>query len=220
MNSFIVSIEGNIGSGKSTFINYLKRNLTTIEGRRVVYIDEPVDTWNSVCDKDGDTILVKFYKDKKENAFPFQMMAYITRLAKTREAIRNNPGCVFITERCLNTDRYIFAKMLYDMGDIREIDYNIYLKWFDEFYSEIQTSCYIYVKTDPDKCHSRVNIRKRDGEEGISLEYLQSCHQYHEEWLNDIDNKIVLDGNLHNKNLELYSMFKGNVINNVKKVLP
>ena len=148
MNSFIVSVEGNIGSGKSTFLNYLKRNLATIEGCRVVYIDEPVDIWNSICDEQGETILSKFYKDKKGNAFSFQMMAYITRLATTRETIRNNPGCIFITERCLNTDRHIFAKMLYDMGHIREIDYNIYLKWFDEFYAEIRTSRYIYIRTD------------------------------------------------------------------------
>ena len=42
----IISIEGNIGSGKSTFVNELKDNI-----ENVLFIDEPVDQWEEIKDK-------------------------------------------------------------------------------------------------------------------------------------------------------------------------
>ena len=40
----IITIEGNIGSGKSTIINYLK----TINNKDIVFIDEPVNEWLNI----------------------------------------------------------------------------------------------------------------------------------------------------------------------------
>ena len=49
----IISIEGNIGSGKSTLMSYLKTNYLTVDNGiyKVGYIDEPIDMWNSITDK-------------------------------------------------------------------------------------------------------------------------------------------------------------------------
>ena len=127
---YIFSIEGNIGSGKSTIIERLKERFNDF-----IYLPEPVEEWNKVKDTHGETILEKYYKDKKKYSFSFQMMAFITRLSQLKQAVKNAPDhCLIITERSVFTDRDIFARMLYDTGFIEPIEYQIYLRWFDEFY--------------------------------------------------------------------------------------
>ena len=119
MSPLIFSIDGNIGSGKSTIINHLINSNITIENYNLIFLPEPVDVWNEIKDSSGVTILEKYYADPKKYAFSFQMMAYITRLSQIKMAIKNNPiNSIIITERCLFTDREIFAKMLYDSGQI------------------------------------------------------------------------------------------------------
>ena len=108
--SKIISIEGNIGSGKSTILKSLKKHLCN--NNNIIFIQEPVDQWENIKDKEGNTILKKFYENQKEYSFAFQMMAYISRLSVLKIAIENNPEAIIITERCLNTDRFVFAKML------------------------------------------------------------------------------------------------------------
>ncbi len=68
------------------------------------------------------------------------MMAFITRVRRLRLAIEQNPGKVIVTERSVFTDREIFAKMLYNDKKIEDIEYTIYLKWFDELVGQVQVS--------------------------------------------------------------------------------
>jgi deoxyguanosine kinase len=193
----IVTIEGNIGSGKSTLINRLKREN---KNSLIYFLPEPVDQWNTIKDRSGVTILERYYQDKTKYSFSFQMMAYITRLSQIRNYIKTVPSdAIIITERCLYTDRYVFAKMLYDTGFIEEIEYTIYIRWFSEFEEYSKLDKIIYIKTDPEVCRERINKRNRKGEENIPLSYLQDCHSYHENWIDierDINtNLIVIDGN-------------------------
>ena len=200
-HSKIFSVEGNIGSGKSTLVQYMKeheekfkRVLPQASDKEFIFIREPVDSWSDIKDKSGETILSKFYANPKKYSFSFQIMAYISRLALLRETVRNNPGKIIVTERCVNTDKNVFAQMLYDDGNIEEVDYQIYLRWFDEFIEDFPISGYIYVNTPPELCAERIKIRNREGEV-IPLEYLQRCHKYHEEWLNQVNKNIyLLDG--------------------------
>ena len=185
----IFSIEGSIGSGKSTLIRELQTKLKT----NWVFVMEPVSEWNDVTDNAGENILTKFYKDQKKYAFSFQMMAYISRLARLKQVVRDNPNAVIITERSIFADRHVFAKMLYDNNKIEEVDYIIYLKWFDAFLEEVQLSGIIYLEAKPETCYDRVQKRNREGET-ISLEYLKSCHQYHENWLTTEKNVLPLNG--------------------------
>ena len=181
---YIISVEGNIGSGKSTLLQRLKSTLDTLHGYQIMYLPEPVSSWNTITDLDGKTILEHFYADQKTYAFSFQMMAYITRLTQIKQALEDAPeDSIIITERCLYTDKYIFAKMLYDSKIISHIDYTIYLKWFDEFTTYSKLAGLIYIQTTPEVCLERVGIRSRSGEENIPLTYLESCHNYHENWL-------------------------------------
>lgn len=95
----IVSIEGNIGSGKTTLLANIRKTLG--ENKNIVFLKEPVDTWDTIRDAQGQTMLQKFYADQEKYSFPFQMMAYITRLTLLRTAIRQNPDAIIITERSL-----------------------------------------------------------------------------------------------------------------------
>ncbi|CAF4307588.1 unnamed protein product [Rotaria sp. Silwood2] len=41
----------------------------------------------------------------------------------------------------------------------------------------------IYLRATPETCLQRIQTRHRSGEESISLDYLQTLHERHEEWL-------------------------------------
>ena len=197
----IYSLEGNIGSGKSTLIALLeKKNI--LNGtflNNIVYLPEPVDIWSTIKDETGTTILEKFYADQDKYAFPFQMMAYISRIAQIRQTIRKNPCAILITERSVYTDKNVFAQMLYNNKKIEKVNYEIYLKWFDEFTSDLPLNGIIYIKTDPEICNKRISERNRKGET-VPLDYSIQCHNYHEEWLNKTKSPVlVLDGNHSHK---------------------
>ena len=196
----IISIDGNIGSGKSTLMEELKTYFSS--NKNVVFLKEPVDEWETITDENGATILEKFYGDSTKYGFSFQIMAYISRLDVIRKEIKKNPDAIFISERSLFTDKLVFAKMLFDSGNIELVNYKIYLKWFDTFAEDFPVSKVIYVNTDPEICHMRIEKRSRTGESNIPLEYLQNCHKYHNNMLdvNSVDcvckNQLVLNGNV------------------------
>ena len=215
MSSYtIISIEGNIGSGKSTLLANLKEYYKN--NACVVFLKEPVDEWSKIKDEQGITILEKFYADQEKYSFPFQMMAYVSRLKVLRDTLKEtrlktepNSKIIVITERSLYTDKMVFAKMLYDSGKIEHVNYQIYLSWFDTFSEEFPVHKIVYVKTLPENCHNRILKRSRAGEENIPLDYLTSCSKYHDDMLdvNKSDcvcnNQLILNGNVdiyENKN--------------------
>ncbi|RXG61031.1 Deoxynucleoside kinase [Armadillidium vulgare] len=68
---FTVAVEGNIGSGKSTFLNYFSKlpNVLTFE--------EPIDKWTNVS---GNNLLQMLYEDPSRWSFLFQSYVQLTRL--------------------------------------------------------------------------------------------------------------------------------------------
>ena len=169
-------------------------------------------------------MLQKFYADQDRYSFAFQMMAYISRLALLKQAVQEHPTATFITERSIyvslplnrfhvlslilhslmQTDKLVFAKMLYDQGHIEDVNYQIYLKWFENFLEESNLSRVVYVKTDPGLCHQRIARRARTGESVIPLAYLEDCHNYHENMLDylsksetlECSEQLVINGNV------------------------
>jgi len=191
----IISLEGNIGSGKSTLLEALK-NIKWVD-KKIVFLREPVDEWEKIKDNNGVTILEKFYADQEKYSFPFQMLAYISRLKLLKEAIDLNPDSIIITERSLYTDKLVFAKMLYDSKKMEDVNYYIYLNWFDTFSENYPVKKIIYVKTNPEICFERIKKRSRQGESSIPLEYLNECDIYHEKMMDELNvEKLILDGNI------------------------
>ena len=191
----VVGLTGNIGSGKSTKVKDIE-NYYSEQGRKdIIFIQEPVDAWNSVVDENGVTILSNYYKDQKRFAFRLQMLAYISRLSLLRDAVKKGYKYI-ITERCVGTDKNVFSKMLYDKGDIEHDEYIIYKKWYDEFISDVPIGAIVYIKASPEICLERVNIRAREGE-NIPLEYLKECDKYHDDWINSENiPKLVIDADI------------------------
>lgn len=195
----IISIEGNIGSGKSTFCKFMKDHFSKYYNKinkNIYFLDEPVDEWINIKDKDGSNLLEKFYNDQNKYSFCFQMAAYISRLAKLKEALKKyKADDIIITERCVYSDANVFAKMLYDAKKINTIEYQIYLKWFDFFMEDLPQIFFVYIDTNYENCYNRIKVRSRNEEETISKDYLKSCEEYHNNWLMKEDCKIILDGN-------------------------
>ena len=102
----LISIEGNIGTGKTTLMRYIKKLYN--DNCKVVFIEEPVDLWLQLKSSDGENILEKFYKDKTRWSYSFQMHAFITR---AQEIMKQDQNKVIIIERSVLTDRNVFAKL-------------------------------------------------------------------------------------------------------------
>ena len=194
MNPIIISIEGNIGAGKSTMINHIK-NLHPEWN----IIDEPVDSWLGMKDENGKSLLECFYENKKRWSYTFQNCAFITRYTSLMNAVKDwkeNPNTkyksnVFITERCLLTDRYVFAEMLHENGDLNELEWILYTKWFDTFSSMCNINGIVYITTEYNTCSDRIKWRSRKGESDIPINYLESLEIQHDKWIHNlVENKM------------------------------
>ena len=188
-NPLMISINGNIGSGKSTILEHLERyykHIDTATCANIMFLKEPVDEWSTIRDAAGETILSKFYKDPAKYAFAFQIMAYATRLNLIRKTILDNPDCtILICERSLEADKQIFANMLHDDGLIDDVSYQIYCRNFSEYAPDFKVDKNVYIDASAEVCFSRIAKRSRNGESNIELAYLQKCKKYHDLWLVD-----------------------------------
>ena len=187
----IVSVEGNIGSGKSSFLNRLKSHYEM--DRRIVFMDEPIEEWNTIRYKENDTILECFYKDPKQYAFSFQILTLTTRLIQLKTYMEKYPEHVIISERSILSDS-LFAEMMYKEGNITRMEYQIYRKQYDYFLSMIPTIDIVYLRCDPIECKKRIKARARKGEEKISLQNLRQLHKLHERW--NTNQVLIFDANV------------------------
>jgi len=197
--TIIISIEGNIGSGKSSVIKELKKKY-----KQFYYLEEPVDIWTNVKDDNGKTILDLFYEDNTRWAYTFQNLAYITRVQQIL-AVKDKYD-VIITERSIFTDRNVFANSLEKDGHINQIEKGLYDNWFEFLKKDIKVNGYIYIKADPKTSLERIRKRNRQGEENITLEYLEKLHKAHNEWLR-YENTTNIDGNDEMSNDYIHNIY-------------
>jgi deoxyadenosine/deoxycytidine kinase len=190
----IITLEGNIGAGKSTFLEKMRNYCRDRED--ILFLQEPVDIWGKVK-QDDKTILELFYEDQEKYSFPFQMLAYHTRYELLKDAMESAMNSVkvktIIMERSLEADRNIFAKMLYDEGKIEECNYSIYRLMSDAGLKSLSADKIWWLNTDAEECARRIVKRGRTGEENIPLEYLQKCHQYHVDWLQNNPKVVIVE---------------------------
>lgn len=193
-NKIIISVEGNIGVGKSTFINILKSKWDEKDGCEV--IPEPVDMWKNLVNSDGKNILQTFYEDIPRWAYSFQNVACITRMMKIENTIRNTNSKYIFLDRSLGTDKNVFEAMLYDQGQINQMEHQMYTLWCDFYHKYVRSQSnqiYIYLKASPETCASRIKKRGRVEEESIELDYLKGLNDYHDTWLLNEPNTIIID---------------------------
>lgn len=211
----IISLEGNIGAGKSTLLSQLQRaaemSARVSQHRPIEFVQEPVSRWESVNSQtvsNSDNLLAHFYADPDTYAFPFQIMAYATQLDELYQSIKKQPAIV-LTERSLESNREIFTKMFRDEGKIDPVHYQIYCENAKTCRAlcphPITTDAVIYLRSSAEVCAERIQKRGRAGEEQITLDYLKTCHDYHENWLGNMPAHqcLVLDAD---KDLSFYNL--------------
>lgn len=198
-------IEGNVGSGKSTFLRMLEK-----EGYKIIL--EPVDEWSELKNSDGKNLLQEFYGDQKRYAYTFQSIAFRTRVKN----LKNYNG--ELVERSVYTDKNVFARTCYESGKMNDIEWNDYCSWFNWLTESfnVKPSGFIYLRADPKISYERIKKRSRPGEETIPFEYLNELHTKHENWLMDEPNVLVIDVN---EDFENNSEIFKNMIEKIKYFL-
>ena len=95
--TIIISIEGNIGSGKSSVIEKLKKNYPNF-----YYLQEPVDVWTKYTIKMEKLSLI-YFENNTRWAYTFQNLAYITRIQQIL-ALKTNTMLLLQKDLFLQTE--------------------------------------------------------------------------------------------------------------------
>lgn len=191
MNHIIISLDGNIGAGKSTLLAEIRNKLHDVH-----VVDEPVGQWTALKNVDGKNLLELFYEDKKRWSYTFQNCAILTRLKNIQEAVDNIDSTikspqVIITERSVLTDKYVFAEMLYESGDIDPLEWELYESWFNIFGKKYPIRGIIYISTSASTSKDRIKIRNRQGEENIGINYLDALDTQHKKWVENTNIPVL-----------------------------
>ncbi|XP_074254306.1 deoxyguanosine kinase, mitochondrial isoform X2 [Saimiri boliviensis] len=190
-----LSIEGNIAVGKSTFVKLLMKTYPEWH-----VATEPVARWQNIqaagtqkaCTAQSlGNLLDMMYQEPARWSYTFQTFSFMSRLKVQLEPFpeellqARKPVQIF--ERSVYSDRYIFAKNLFENGSLSDIEWHIYQDWhsflLQEFASRLTLHGFIYLQASPQVCLKRLYQRARDEEKGIKLAYLEQLHDQHEAWL-------------------------------------
>jgi len=172
----IVTIEGNIGSGKSTAIAALKRLHPEF-----TYVDEPVDLWVS------SGLLQAMYKKEVDIAV-FQQVALATLVAPLLKAAHSGATTI-VTERSPWSNRKIFARAHLKENTWEGIAYNVV---FDSLLSSLpqHTVCVAYLQAPISVLQNRIEQRARESEDTkttIRDDYLKKLDRLHEDYFHCSD---------------------------------
>ena len=181
-------LEGNIGAGKSTFLNKVKENLPELE-----ILTEPVNNWTNQIF--GQSLLENFYKDTSRWAYTLENLAMIHRV-KDHIEIQQKGNPNILIERSIYSGQYCFTKNSYQNGHLTEIEWEIYNKWADYLLKSCNPPTgFIYLKASPEVCIERIKKRNRISEKKITLAYIRQIDEWHEKFLTK---KEEINGNLKN----------------------
>jgi deoxyadenosine/deoxycytidine kinase len=202
-----VSIEGNIGSGKTSLLHELAA-VSHKFWKKCVVLEEDIKGWTSFTDSNDQNLLQLYYTNPQKYSYCFQSLVLLSRLSQLvhhqDDQHEGDEGCLILSERCVLTDLNIFAKMLRDQQSMDEMEWLTYehssklVQTILKSSLNIELGKYIYVQTDPEKCMHRINFRGRKGEENISSSLIQTLHDKHQDWLSahKEDGVIHFDGNI------------------------
>lgn len=160
-----VSVEGNIGAGKSTLCKYIASKYPN----DITVLCEPIDKWQNCS---GHNILDLFYKEPCKYSFLFQSHVQLTLL---RQSIEKLPTQIKLCERSLFSAKYCFVKNLREEGKLAEPECAVLDAWFQNIVNNnaVQPTAIIYLRTSPVVAYERLVKRNRAEEGTVQLEYLQ-----------------------------------------------
>ena len=173
MENIFIGIAGMIGAGKSTLATSLAKHL----GIKAYY--EPVE---------NNEYLEDFYRDTAKYSFAMQVYLLTRRFQQHQEIIWRGESAV--QDRTIYEDS-VFASMLAESGLMEERDYRTYLQLFQYMSNFMcKPNVIVYLDVTPERSMERIQMRSRNVESGISLQYLQNLYRHYQKFIEEISRVI------------------------------
>ena len=154
-----ISIEGNIGAGKTTLTTKIAEdfNAKTVLER---FADNP--------------FLPKFYKDQNRYAFPLEM----SFLADRYQQLSDDLAQFDLFKDFIISDYHIFKSIIFAKVTLQEDEFRLYKTMFDIIYKEMpKPDLYIYLYQNTERLLENIKKRGRNYEQQIPGEYLEKINQ-------------------------------------------
>ncbi|XP_061406539.1 deoxycytidine kinase 2-like isoform X3 [Lethenteron reissneri] len=188
-----ISVEGNIACGKSTLVKVLQKLRPSWH-----VVPEPLEKWQNVVGGQpgsmpaemgaASNLLGLRLGDPKRWAYTFQTWVTLSRL-QIALAASHPPERHTVYERSVYSNRYVFAASLHEQGSMNDTEWVVYQEWqgwlLSEFDKRVELDGMVYLRAEPEACLARMRVRNREEERGVGLEYLDTLHRRHEDWLVD-----------------------------------
>lgn len=170
MNETIV-IEGTIAAGKTTLVECLAQD------ENIEVYPEPLSNWHSL---NGLNLVEALYQNPTKWWFPFQSYAILTM---TQRHLRVTEKPIKIMERSLFASENCFVEVALRHGMIARPEYDILKEWFHfiQRHHPLHISSIIYLRIPPELSYSRIQLRKRPGEDNITIDYLKTLVELYDD---------------------------------------
>src|SRR5438477_9629712 len=154
MKYHFITIEGNIGAGKTTLAHLLAKHYNA----RLI-LEEFADN----------PFLPKFYENPGQFAFPLELFFMAERFKQLKELIQQKD--LF---QSLTISDYLFTKcLLFAKINLTEDEFRLYQRLFDIMYQQlIQPDILIYLHAPVSKLQLNIKKRNRSYEQSIPDQYL------------------------------------------------
>lgn len=171
-----IAIAGNIGTGKSSLVEFLSRSY----GIKPFY--EP---------NDENPYLPDFYKDMKRWAFHSQIY-FLSNKFRMHQQLEQMDGVV-VLDRTIYEDAEIFATVLHDMRKFTGRDWDTYWSFYQTIVDAIQPpDLMIYLRCSMRTLRKRIRLRGRQMEKDIPLSYLKRLEGLYDQWLESYNSSEIL----------------------------
>ena len=171
-----IAIAGNMGTGKTTLVDFLARTY----GVSPFY--EP---------NDDNPYLPDFYKDMKTWAFRSQIY-FLSSKFRLHQQLDRMPGVVAL-DRTIFEDAEIFATALHEMRKINKRDWQTYWRFYEAILDAIKPpDLMIYLSCSMRNLRKRIRLRGRAMERNVPLSYLKRLERLYERWIGSYTMSEVL----------------------------
>jgi deoxyadenosine/deoxycytidine kinase len=162
-----IAIAGNIGTGKSSLVEFLTRTY----GIRPFY--EP---------NDENPYLPDFYQDMNRWAFHSQLY-FLSNKFRMHRQLQQLSGVV-VLDRTIYEDAEIFATALHDMRKFTGRDWDTYWNFYQIILESIRPpDLMIYLRCSMRTLRKRIRQRGRAMEQDIPLSYLRRLDGLYDQWV-------------------------------------
>jgi deoxyadenosine/deoxycytidine kinase len=171
-----IAIAGNMGSGKSTLVDFLSRTYG------VTPFYEP---------NDENPYLADFYKDMKGWAFQSQLY-FLSNKFRLHQELDRQAGVVAL-DRTIFEDAEIFATALFQMRKISKRDWEMYQGFYGAILDAIRPpDLMIYLRCSMRTLRQRIRLRGRKMEQDVPLAYLKRLERLYDSWIESYTMSDVL----------------------------